>query len=481
MNHEGVAPTPAIDLRAAAAVCAVPVLIAIGYAGLSQPAVAGAVLAVVALAAWTIVAYQRPAFAVAMSFPLLLLAGTKFRVRDAGASLDGVLDAQIVLEVGLFALIGVATAAAWLATRRPARLSKIELVIGAYALFALASTLWSAAPMLTLVRGTQLAILAGLAMMAVHVMTPLRTVWLATRGVAWYVLICATLALSVPLAATTYEAGDGARFAWFSTHPIDAGGLAAIGALGLLALGTFAYAHGLTRRSPVLMRVGVAALVAILLLTRSRGPLAAFCAGAFALWLMRLRPALRTSVMLSSTAVALTAFVFAEDLAAWFAWLSDQNSLISRIVFRGESADTVLEMNGRLGLWGDLQPTIAGQLMTGYGYQASRPILLEAAPWAAYAHNAVLQTMLDLGLLGTLLLCVIIVAALRGAFGAARRENAGPLAAAAGALIVFLTVNSVSTESFAGAPGVETLLLFVCALCAAGIGSGAPSATATQP
>jgi hypothetical protein len=39
--------------------------------------------------------------------------------------------------------------------------------------------------------------------------------------------------------------------------------------------------------------------------------------------------------------------------------------------------------------------------------------------------------------------------------------------ATVGALLAFLLVNSISTESFAGAPGFETLLLFVCVLAAA--------------
>lgn len=469
-----------VDVSAAGLAAGASTLVLLGYLGIANVQIAAALLATAVLAAWAAVAVASPRFALSVSLPLLLIAGTKFRVRDAGASLEGVLDAQILLEVGIFAIIGIAVAAAWFATRRPVRLSKIEAVIGGYALIALASTFWSAAPMLTLVRATQLAILAGLAIMTVHLLTPLRTTWLATRGVAVYVLVCATLALVVPAAATTYEAGEGARFAWFSTHPIDAGALAAVGALGLAALGTFAAATGMTRRSPALLRLGVIGLVGVLLLTRSRGPLAAFCAGAFVLWLMRMRPAFRTTALLFCTAIALTGFVFAADLVAWFGWLSEQNSLISRLVFRGESADTVLEMNGRLGLWGDLKPTILGQLMTGYGYQASRPILLEAAPWAAYAHNAILQTLLDLGLLGTCLLGIIVFTALGGAMAAARRAPAGPLAAAA-ALIVFLALNSVSTESFAGAPGLETLLLFVCALCATGAGSGAQSATAGQP
>jgi hypothetical protein len=34
-------------------------------------------------------------------------------------------------------------------------------------------------------------------------------------------------------------------------------------------------------------------------------------------------------------------------------------------------------------------------------------------------------------------------------------------------LMAFLTLNSLGTESFAGSPGFETLLLFMCVLCTA--------------
>jgi O-antigen ligase len=469
------------DASTAGLATGVAALVLLGYLGVANLQIAAIVLAAAVLAAWGAIAIGYPRFALSVSLPLLLIAGTKFRVRDADASLEGAVDAQILFEVGLFALIGVAVAGAWLATRTPRRLSRIELVIAGYALIALASTLWSAAPMLTLVRAAQLAILAGLAIVGVHLLSPGRTLWLASRDVAIYVLVCAALALGVPAAASSAEWREGARFAWLATHPIDAAALAGLGALGVASLGVFAAATETTRRSPLLMGAAAVGLVAVLLLTRSRGPLVAFCAGAIAMWMMRMRPAFRTSALLFGVAIGLTAFVFAGELMAWFAWLAEQNSLLSRLIFRGESADTVLEMNGRLGLWGDLRPTILGQLMTGYGYQASRPILLEAAPWAAYAHNAVLQTMLDLGLLGTLALGIIVVAALRGAFLAARRQEHGPVAAAAPALIVFLTINSVSTESFAGAPGWETLLLLVCALCATQVRPAAQPAPAGHP
>jgi len=159
------------------------------------------------------------------------------------------------------------------------------------------------------------------------------------------------------------------------------------------------------------------------------------------------------------------------DVQAWLGSAANQDSAMSRLFFRGQSADTVLGLSGRMELWDDLRPAIAGHSLFGYGYQASRSVVLDVASWAAYAHNALLQTILDLGLIGTLALVALVTIGLFGALfralGATTRGLTPWLRATVAALMVFLVLNSISTESFAGSPGFETSLLFICALCAA--------------
>jgi O-antigen ligase len=106
---------------------------------------------------------------------------------------------------------------------------------------------------------------------------------------------------------------------------------------------------------------------------------------------------------------------------------------------------------------------MAEHAVLGYGYQASRATLLDVASWAGYAHNALMQTLLDLGIAGAVALGLLVAIAL----SAAIRPRLAPwLRGTSATLMVFLALNCVGTESFAGAPGFETLLLFVCALCA---------------
>jgi O-antigen ligase len=450
------------DVPGGAIAVGVPVLVLVGYLALASPRGSIALVAAMALAAWGFAAFHRPRFALMASFPLLLVAGTKFRLRDADASLAGLLDAQILLELALFAVIAAGLAGVWLATRPRGRLSGVEAVVAAYATLAVASTLWSVAPALTAVRAGQLAVVAILAIVAVRVLAPSAAVWTVARGSTLYVVVCAGTALLVPSTADAGYFDEGFRFTWFATHPITAGTLAAVAALGLLSAVLF-------RRSgwwPILSALTIG-LCVVLFMTGSRGPMLAFAAAAAVLCVMRLHGGFRIAAVLAAAIPALAAIVFADDLRSWLGWMADQNSWISGLLFRGQSADQVLELNGRIGLWAAVWPEVLAHPLVGYGYQASRTVLLDAAGWAGYAHNALLQTLLDLGVVGTIALMAVIVTGLRVGFRRGRTGSAGPAVAA---LMVFLALNSVSTESFAGAPGFETLVLFVCVLCTGAAG-----------
>jgi O-antigen ligase len=464
-------------------------LVGIGYIAVADLRLSAAVMGIVALAASAAIAASYPRFALSAAFAIVLIAGTKLRIRDASDTLEGALDLQIIGELALYAIVGAGVAAiCWTEglfhgapaeagayrvgradrpggayrtgrLRVQAELTRTEKIILAYAALAVLSTAWSAAAALTLVRAAQLVTVALLAIAAVRVFGESLALWTACASVALYVLMCACLAATTPFAAPTYESIEGYRFSWFSIHPIQAGTFAAIGTLGLLS------AALLTRRRllgvPPLFYV--AALGAVLVLTNSRGPLLACLAGAAVLVLLQIEARTRTALVLTGGTLAGACVAFGPDLMRWFSDLANQDSALARLLFRGETADTLLALNGRLDLWDTVRPSIAAHPLLGYGYQASRAIVLDAADWAAYAHNALLQTVLDLGIVGTIALLSIIVI---GLVGFARGLQRGWTHATLGALLVFLLLNSISTESFAGAPGFETLALFICVLAA---------------
>jgi O-antigen ligase len=454
-----------IDAANAAAIGGIAALAAFGYVASSDLRVTAVGVGLAALTAWFLFCVRHPAAALSVSIALLLVAGTKFRARDALASVDGIVDQQILLELALFGAVAAAAAGAWIGSGARARMRPIEFAIAAYCAIALISTLWSVAPALTLVRSAQVAVVAALAMALVQVLTASRALWTAFAWVASYALVCATLAVLFPWASgTDVDVEQRVRFAWFSVNPIAAGTFAAIGALGLLSTAFWRSPTIRTRIVGVPLACGALPLLAILVATNSRGPLLGLLGAVAMLVVIRLPGAVRASVILTATALLLLAVAGGPDLYGWMFSAARADSPVAQLFFQGQSPDAVLSISGRMQLWTDVAPALADQPALGYGYQASRPVLLSVAEWAGYAHNALLQSLLDLGIIGTFPLVGIVAVA----FSSGRGRHLEPWARGTmAALMVFLALNSVSDETFAGAPGFQTLLVFVCALAAA--------------
>jgi hypothetical protein len=454
---------PAAPLRPGSTIAAIPALALAAYATFADAGATLVVAGVVAMAAWSLLAFHYPRAVIAASFPIILLAGTKFRMRDPNASLAGALDAQVLLELALYALVGAGVCAAWLSAADRRRMTWVEGILAGYAGIALASTMWSVAPALTLVRAAQLAVIGGLAIVSVRLLDTEGALWTACRAVTVFVVLCAASAVALPWATSLEMFEDPNRFAWFAVHPIDAGTLAAIGLLGMVAaaLDRDAWRPARVLGVPSLLYAGV--LLVVLVATHSRGPLLACLAGGGAMLLARASAPVRVPLVLAGVSGMLLYFVVGVDLRYALELAGRHDSAFTEVFFRSQDAGTLLELNGRLGLWQDLWPAIAANPLLGYGYQASRAVVLEAAWWAAYAHNALLQALLDLGVLGTGAILALIWA---GMSGAARASLAPRTRITLAAIVVFLVVNSIATESFAGAPGIETLVLFVCALTA---------------
>jgi O-antigen ligase len=277
------------------------------------------------------------------------------------------------------------------------------------------------------------------------------------------VLACAVLAAALPWTTMPLIPDEGVfRFRWFAVHPLDAATQAGAAAIGLLGVIVFARTREIPAKPGLGMRLLFLLLVTLLVITSSRGPMLALAAGIAVLWLIRARPPFRAAAALVACASALICVVYVSELRSWADGIASRDSVVSRVFFRNQTVDDVFELNGRLELWEELGPMVRDHYVFGVGYQASRAALLDVAEWAAYAHNALLQTILDLGLAGTLAMVGLLALGLRAGF---RPSNARWVRATVPALIVFLTLNSMSNESFAAAPDIELLLVFMCALC----------------
>ena len=463
-THAATAGRPDTTAEVTSAV-AVMGLAVVGYLGAANVNIFAALVGVLLMIVWAAVAIDRPRLAVVASFAGVLVANTKFRTREADASLAGAIDAQIMLEIGLYAVIGLGLLAVYASGRVDRRrLSGAEAIVIGYAGIAALSTVWSLAPMLTLVRSAQLGVIALLALITARTFTPTEGLRKIFTSVAAFVVVCAALALVFPFAAGTFVDGEheGFRFAWFAAHPIEVGTFAAIAALGLISTIMFGNTARPHRPLGISTFIGAVLLVAVLAASAARGPILAFGVGLFTLFMMKLEMRSRAILMLLTASFVGAVIVAGPDLQAWMDSASSGDSRLSYTFFRGQSAQDVLELNGRIALWSELRPAITDRLFLGHGYLASRSIILDTAEWAAAAHNALLQSVLDLGIVGSLTLIALLGAAL---FSAMRARTPWVRATLA-ALSLFLIINSISTESFAGTPGFEMFLVFLCAIAA---------------
>src|SRR5438034_8291105 len=96
-------------------------LVAVGYAAAADLRISAALIGAMTLVALAVVTSQHPRTTLSACFSLVLIAGTKFRMREASDSLAGSMDAQILFELALFAAVAVVVVAAWIAAgdRRP--------------------------------------------------------------------------------------------------------------------------------------------------------------------------------------------------------------------------------------------------------------------------------------------------------------------------------------------------------------------------
>ena len=133
---------------------------------------------------------------------------------------------------------------------------------------------------------------------------------------------------------------------------------------------------------------------------------------------------------------------------------------IADYVYRGQSEQTVLGLNGRLGLWGFAVDQLhsVGQWVFGYGLGSSRVFLASSVAWAGDAHGAWVELLLSLGLVG-ISVAIGVVATLAWRLFRSGRGNslASP---AIPVLFVYVLAMSPAATGFA-APGPEPGLGFV--------------------
>jgi O-antigen ligase len=214
----------------------------------------------------------------------------------------------------------------------------------------------------------------------------------------------------------------------------------------------------------------ILSLVAIVPFTRSRTQLAALLLALSATAARRwLRPQSR---------IVFGALLLSAGLAFWIfiaPWAADSIDLsrmteseLAVFLLRGQTVDEFATISGRLGLWQAAVPIIMDSPFVGNGYLASRAVLQREVPWASYAHNGAVQSLLDLGVLGAILIWGL---ALRTFVKAARSPiGSHRVSLACGqfifGILVFQLLTAGAGESFVGTPGFRVFVFCTCALLA---------------
>ncbi|MBF6560832.1 MAG: O-antigen ligase family protein [Candidatus Binataceae bacterium] len=446
--------------------------VAVGFAcALGQFGLLGlAALVAAILLGWFI--FQRPELALKGAFFLLLVAQIKFRSRDATAALSGDIDSQVAVELALYALVaGISMINFLVILKQKLQPSFNERMLLAYVAIAVLSIGWSDAPKLTLVRATELAILYLFVFCAVRRLGP--RVLLETFGgtLLITVLVCAGLAVVFPWASgtrishelTEFSWNRQARFTWFAMQPIGAGAETGA-AIVFLACDALATRGGWRRR---LLGLPVWAylipLLVILAATRARGPLIATLAALLVILLRRY-----SQMRIISWAVLLTALVAglaimnvgtnfmtaADDLAG-------NPNAVMLFLMRGQSAGEFYSMTGRVGLWGAVFSLFTAQPILGHGYLGARALLLEILPWAGEAHNALAETLLDLGVAGFVVVWLPLIRTVAVSLNRSNPENGDWTSSTILGFLVFLLVDGISDTSFTGAVSYMPVMFMV--------------------
>ncbi len=402
-----------------------------------------------------------------VAYFVLLVAGTKFRNRDPMATVSAQLDWNVAMELGLYILVAAATFVVIRVYRpRIGRPGVLETALGVYVLFALVSVLWSPSAALTLTRGGQLVILYFLATVAIRVLGPREQMRALMVGALAYIVVAAGLAIVLPFewARNVYVAGRIRewQFAWFAAHPIAVGTWVGI-TMALLASGALLASREWRGRILTLpLWVWLVPLMAIMVAARSRGPLAAILVTLAIIAARRwASPAVMTTLS-SLTVAGVIVFVgFADRIAAALTWAIENDLPVLSWFTRNESLEYLFSLGGRTELWGVVLRLSAESPLVGHGFMASRDLLAERVPWAGYAHNALGQTMLDFGIVGIVLLWVPLLVPVAAALFKARWRPS-PAQDARGlafGVLLFQVLNGMTSESFAGAPSFETLVV----------------------
>lgn len=443
--HQKLAELPSMVMIATASV-----LVAI-TAIFCPPAIAGGLGAIIVagVLCWVLT----PAGAIRIFPTMLIIAGTKFRGRDATALVGGSIDSQIMFELGIYAIVAVVTVVNMVTIDELPAPRPMEIALLTYASIALASVAWSVSPAISAVRASQQMLLLITACIAVRIVEPKNLFRSFGKQLLAYVTICASLAIVFPSFNGTqigYLAGAH-RFSWFAVHPVSAATESGMALVFIVALALFGKGWKF-RLYKIPLWIYAGALVLIILATRTRTAIFSTLAAGSFLCLVRYKR--NPGVWVTGAGLLLGALLFAI--------ITPQlGQSVQSYVLRGQDVGQFTSLTGRTALWRESLRMFSERPLFGYGYVASRALLLQVLAWAGEAHNAVVESLLDVGIIGASALFIPFLAGLTGSVRMLRRWRPGddPVIAWTAGAMIFLVMDGIPMASFAGFLTFDPILM----------------------
>jgi O-antigen ligase len=336
------------------------------------------------------------------------------------------------------------------------RLEPVTIIMWGYVLSTAVSALYSQYPTLAFARAVQLVIIATVIQLLAG-QGGFSSISRFLHG--WVALLSVSIVIGLLYIAPTTRPQQG-RFTWLSVHSVSAGSMLALSVPVLFGLWIAA-----GRRALPWPRWVYGALFGIhlvfLLLTRTRGSIGgALVAIAVMAWLASGRK-VRPELVLGSLVVAgALALAFGRQ--------------VLEFLTRGESVDQIGTLNRRTEIWSLAWDSFLRRPVFGLGFNSAKGVFFDETGLGG-AHNAAINVMIDVGLVGLAWWFALIIAAivllrrlqaverqspvlLLGATGTARSDHLILIG-----VLTAMLANSITTEGLGAGVNVSAIWLFVVA------------------
>lgn len=378
--------------------------------------------------------------------PLVLIVATdyKFRRRLNDDALSGSLDVFVLLELAIYGLV-----AAYLAFRPTPRTRwyPVVVMITCYCLVTAVSAIYAPFPMLAMARALQLVIACYLVVS-----------WVAIADIgmirkfmhAYVALITASILIGIAWVAPVTRRQEG-RFTWLYTHSVIASSLMTVSAVILFGLWLASKRMRLAWPRWVYAALLLLTLVSIVR-SQTRGSIGATAIAFGVMAVIWAQGRARRDLLISmGVAFLAVAVAFGGSIVAFLA--------------RGESAAKLASFNRRTEIWSLAVDRFLERPLHGLGFTAGRGVFFKDTGLGG-AHNAYINVIVDVGLIGMVFWSGIIAATFVSLMraSAARRRRGRPTGfdeVTIAGLLVAMLVNAVTTEGLGGGVSALAFILFL--------------------